>query len=158
MHNINTFILSHQFNILLQFSRDSIEFSHYFSITYNVPGCNAEILSSSVHLPVLYTYHGPHTILSPGHKRLSTYSFNISVFKLFSKSPNTSRDARNFEMCSLTFSLYSEEYWGNVRMCIICTGKPVMCMSHVSRIIWRQPWIKDGDQHYHTNSTHNFGS
>ena len=36
MHNINTFILSHQFNILLQFL-ESTEFNKYFSNTYSVP-------------------------------------------------------------------------------------------------------------------------
>lgn len=76
MHNINTFILSHQFNILLQFPGDSIEFSQDFPITY-VPGCYAENLPSLVHLPMLNTYHVPHTILSPKHKRLKKYTLSI---------------------------------------------------------------------------------
>ena len=47
-------------------------------------------------------------------------------------------------MFYLTFSLFNEIYWANIKMCIMHIGKPMMCISQVSRIMWRQPWTIGG--------------
>lgn len=100
---------------------------------------------------LLNIYHVPDTTLSLGDKRLEQYklsicSFNTSGIELFSKS-NTNKMQRNFEMCS-DVSPYNED-WSNVRTCIVCIRKPVICMLQESRIIWTSPWTKDGDLHHH---------